>query len=164
VGKSTIIDQYIKLNQDKYKIISGFKTKELILNDSLLGYYLEDQSSHSEDYQLVGINILYPNGRKSEGVTNAFDTRGVEILNHAINNECDLIILDELGFFELEAKQFINKVYELLDTEKRVLGVLKKKTNTFLESIKNRKDVIVIEVTINNRDKVINELKSHLEG
>lgn len=158
VGKSTLIDQYIKENKEIYKRISGFKTKELIRSNCLLGYYLEDQLFPREDYTLVGENKLFPKGRKNEGITRAFNSRGVEILNHAINNESDLVILDELGFFELKAEKFKDKVFELLDSNKSLLGVLKKKTNPFLDSIKIRQDVVVIEVTIDNRDKIIDKI------
>lgn len=124
-----------------------------------MGYYLEDQLNPKEDYTLVGINKLFPHGRKNEGITKAFNIRGVEILNHALNNECDLVILDELGFFELKAEEFKNKIFKLLNKKRHVLGVVKKKTNPFLESIKMRDDVLIIEVTIDNRDKIINIIK-----
>ncbi|QVK17582.1 hypothetical protein KHQ81_12090 [Mycoplasmatota bacterium] len=159
VGKSTIIDEYIKENKEIYKRISGFKTKELMKNNCLLGYYLEDQLYPKEDFTLVGINKLFPNGRKNEGITEAFNTRGVEILNHAIDSNSDLVRLDELGFFELKADKFKEKVFEILDAKLCVLGVLKKKNNPFLESIKIRKDVVVIEVTKDNRDKIKNQIR-----
>ncbi len=158
VGKTTIIDRYITENKDIYKIISGFKTKESLKNGSLFGYYLENQLFPNEDYTLVGINRLFPNGIKNEGITSAFETRGVEILSDALKKVSDLVILDELGFFEVDAEIFKSKVYEILDSEKKVLGVLKKRTNPFLERIKIRKDVLVIEVTIDNRENIISEI------
>ena len=107
---------------------------------------------------MVGINKLFPQGKGCQGITKAFETRGVEILKNALHHQSDLILMDELGFFEKEALKFQQKVFELLDGGTKVLGVIKKRSNPFLESIKKRENVMVIEVTLDNRDEILNRL------
>lgn len=149
-----MINNYIKENKDCFRIISGFKTKEFLEDGWLKGYYLEDQLSPQKDYTLVGINKLFPKDKQCQGITEGFETRGVEILNNALYCQSDLVLMDELGFFEKEAIMFQQKVYKLLEGKTKVLGVIKKKSNPFLESIKKREDVIIMEVTSDNREEI----------
>lgn len=64
----------------------------------------------------------------------------------------DLIIMDELGFMENEAKLFQEAVFKTLGSGVPVLGVLKKKESSFLNSVRSFPGVKVIEVTEDNRD------------
>ena len=66
--------------------------------------------------------------------------------------ESEIIILDEIGRFEENFNEFKESVYRVLDSEKLVLGVLKKYDGEFINSIKNRIDTLVFEVNYDNRD------------
>ena len=70
----------------------------------------------------------------------------------------DIIILDELGFFENNSKRFKYKIYELLDSDKIILGTLKDYDCEFLNNIRKRNDISLIEVTKENREKIFDEL------
>lgn len=85
-----------------------------------------------------------------------FETLGVKILSDSLKDS-DVIIIDELGFFESSCKKFIMSVNKALDSKKPVIGVLKKYDSDFLNSIKNRNDTYIIEVTEENRDYVLYE-------
>ena len=64
-----------------------------------------------------------------------FDKTGVELLEEGKSK--DIIIMDELGRFELDALRFRQKVIELLDAEIHVLGVIKDESNSFMDGIRN---------------------------
>lgn len=85
-------------------------------------------------------------------------------LDKSLKNR-DLIVMDELGFMEENIEPFTSKVFEILDSNKFVLGVLKDYDCQFLNSIRARDDVFVLEVTKGNRDfiyhDIINILANH---
>ena len=86
-----------------------------------------------------------------------FDRCGVMILADAEN--CDLILMDEIGKIERKALVFTKRVLELLDGDVPVFGVLRKEGSTPLqEQIRNHPNVQLIEVTEENRDRLATEL------
>ena len=91
-----------------------------------------------------------------ESAVKVFDTHGVEILKNA--GKRDIIVMDELGTMESGAHVFQGEVFRRLERGKPVLGVLKAASTPFLDAIRLRGDVRVIEVTRENRERVVDEL------
>ncbi|MCG2675864.1 nucleoside-triphosphatase, partial [bacterium] len=77
------------------------------------------------------------------------------------NKEC--IIIDEIGRMELYSPKFCSLVKRALDSEKRVLGTIQARHNEFLDSIRRREDTKIIEVTFENRKRIIEEIKEILK-
>lgn len=161
VGKSTIINKII----DKYfgdSVILGFKTLPFYENDEIKGYYIEDQFKKSvkpSEENIVG--RVLDKKHRCYGIKGTFENKGVDILNNALNMESDLILLDELGFFENDSENFKKRIIEVFESPKRVIGVLKKKDVEFLNSIKFRKDILIIEVDKNNRDDIEEKINEY---
>lgn len=91
----------------------------------------------------------------------SFDTEVVNILNQSIENR-DVIVMDELGFLEKSAYKFQNCIKDILDSNKVVLGVLKKCHCDFIDSIKDRSDILLYEITEENRDSIIDDIMEKL--
>ncbi|MDR3074781.1 MAG: NTPase [Candidatus Methanoplasma sp.] len=67
--------------------------------------------------------------------------------------ECDIIIIDEVGKVEVESQAFIDVVKEALDADKPMILTLHKKSrNPLLQDIRRRDDVRILEVTPTNRN------------
>lgn len=66
----------------------------------------------------------------------------------------DMVVLDELGFMEDSISPFKKQIFSLLDSSTPVFGIIKKYDCDFLNSIRNRDDVIVVEITESNRDNI----------
>jgi len=90
--------------------------------------------------------------KKVGGNPAVFDTWGVEIIKKAEATCPQLFIMDELGFMESDALKFQNEILRILDSGIPVLGVIKPRESAFLNSIRARDDVKLIEITIENRD------------
>jgi nucleoside-triphosphatase len=99
-----------------------------------------------------------------ERYTAVFDERGAELLRRAAH--CDLIVMDELGFFESEAYGFQAAVLSLLDGARPVLGVVKppsaSKGVAFLERVRAHPNVLLFPLTRENRDAAPERLWSLL--
>ena len=76
---------------------------------------------------------------RKKGLTvfpDALERRGVEILKAARNKK--IILMDELGRFELLAPRFSETVFTVLQNSLPVIGVLKKERNPFIDQISLR--------------------------
>jgi nucleoside-triphosphatase len=78
------------------------------------------------------------------------------------NSPDELIIIDEVGKMECFSEGFRKAVISALDSPNRVLGTIAAKGSGFIESIKQRKDVSVLTVTLSNRDILPEELAAKL--
>jgi len=83
----------------------------------------------------------------------AFETVGVEAVRRGIRS-AGLVVMDELGRFELRAYGFRQAVTDALDSPVPVVGVLKEDDNPFLKEIRSRDDTEILEVTEESRDDI----------
>ncbi|MDR0818049.1 MAG: nucleoside-triphosphatase, partial [Oscillospiraceae bacterium] len=83
----------------------------------------------------------------------AFDEFAVAAINRGIA-ERGVLALDELGRFEEPCERFKKAVFDALDSDVIVLGILKLCDTPFVNAIKARADVTVITVTEENRDTI----------
>ena len=85
------------------------------------------------------------------------DRVGISALSKA-TEECDLIIIDEIGKMELFSAKFKNAVLQAIDSGKRVLGTVMLSSNPFVDDIKRHPQVKVITITRTNREEVLGEV------
>ncbi len=77
---------------------------------------------------------------------------GVPAIKDAIQ-QCDIIVIDEVGKMEVESEKFVEAVKESLDADKPMIITLHKKSrNPLLQDIRRRDDVRILEVTPTNRN------------
>jgi len=158
VGKSTIIRKVV--DQLSLKV-GGFSVDREGEKNNWNSFYLVKASAFNEGEQ----------SRKSENnrfairkdgsskwiiSIDVFDKMGVQLLSNI--DDAEIVIMDELGRFELSAYQFQKKVEDVLNSGKAVLGVIKDESNLFLDKIRKRKDVQIFRVTLENREEVYGEV------
>lgn len=86
-----------------------------------------------------------------------FNREGVALLEKDYRTR-DIIIMDELGRFEIQAYPFQKKVEEILTGPKIVLGVIKEERNSFLDRIRERRDMEIFTVSKDNREEIYQEV------
>lgn len=149
MGKSTILKETL---EKLHMPLGGFTTKRVL--DGPFRTYLTQ--SLYDDRREVTIARVDSRDWSKEVFEEAFSKDLVSILDHSFANR-DLIVLDELGFMESHIEPFTSKVYELLDSDKIIFGVLKDYDCEFLNTIRARNDIELIKVTEENRDWVVEE-------
>ena len=103
------------------------------------------------------VGIRRGNGRGTEGFPEVFDRAGTEVLTDAEN--CDLILMDEIGKLESESPAFLGHIEALLDGDVPILGVLRKEGETPQQKlVRDHPQVRLIEVTEQNRDALASEI------
>lgn len=127
------------------------------------GFYTEEE--RSDDGKRLGFMMHTLDGKKGylahENITSKFHIRryGVSIENieniaiPSIKPISDqVIILDEIGKMECFSKKFMEAVILALDSPNRVVGTITLGGTDFIQEIKKRNDIKIIEVTPENRD------------
>ncbi|HAV20939.1 MAG: nucleoside-triphosphatase [Bacillota bacterium] len=148
VGKSTALFSAVQqVSQGHPLTLGGFRVDRVFEGRRLRAFRIMDLDTSA--------SAVISTARKGgwDVHLESFDTVGADSIRRGISG-ANLIIMDELGRFELDAYEFRQAVMEALDSPVPVLGVLKRDDNPFLNGIRSREDTEVLEVTEENRDGV----------
>ena len=147
VGKSTAIKKILGNIKQAY---GGFKTFCSSVIDLRFNVYIcsVNEPIYMEKQNCVACCKI---GGKPEQYSYIFDTVGVKLLKSSNEN---IIVMDELGFLENNSRLFQKAVMEKIDSSAVVIGAIKKIEIPWINEIQKRKDTIIIDLTLNNREKV----------
>ena len=95
---------------------------------------------------------VLPDGDKS-GIAPVFDTLGAALLARA-REMGEVIVIDEIGRLEHSAFSYHAALRQCLDGDKPVVGVIRKLKAPWADWIRSRSDVLLLEVTQENRDSL----------
>ena len=152
IGKTTLIKRLIEATPLSK---GGFYTEEVREKGQRVGFSLTTLDGKESVLAHVEIKSPYRVGRYGVDV-NTFEKIGVESIRKAISDNT-LIIIDEVGRMELFSRKFREVVLEALKTG-RVVATIKKGRGYFIDGIKSRKDVEVIDVNLESRETLSSEL------
>lgn len=151
VGKTTILD---KLCKELCFKRAGFFTKPILINNTVDHFVMHSYLDITNSF------IIGTKDTPTSCVPNSigFETCGVDILQKSLEIKNHIIVLDELGFLENNSPLFQSKVHQCLDSNQLVIGIIKPRASHFLDSIRNRNDVFVLEVTSTNRNMIFKKV------
>lgn len=155
VGKSTLIGRFVE--QHPELSVGGFQTVSKPLDEKQIGVYMIPAFSKKaacDAASLVGIR--FP-GASAMGDAAAFDRIGPALLDDSC---CDLLIMDELGTMEKDARHFTAAVLAALGKETPILGVIKPKSTPICDEVRQCPHVRLLTVTRENRDDILKVLQA----
>jgi nucleoside-triphosphatase len=157
VGKTTLIRRIL----DKIEVkAGGFCTQEIREKGKRVGF-----SINTLDGRTGMLAHVKHRGRHRVGKyrVNIKDLEEVasESVRSAVEKD-ELAVIDELGRMELYSPLFQQVVKEALDSKKPVLGTIQIRRNSFLDSIRARDDIKMVEVTSANRDALVDTVARDL--
>ena len=117
VGKSTILKNVLKAMDLS---VGGYITTR-IFEGYYRRYIVKSLCDTEEEHTIIRVDSR---DNSKERFVKAFENGVVSILDKSLENS-DLIVLDELGCSESDIIAFTSKVFQLLDSEKIIFGVLK---------------------------------------
>ena len=139
------------------------------------GFYTEEKRHGG---QRIGFKIVTLDGR--EGTLASIGREEPTVARYSIHVEefeklalpqldpettpADLYVIDEIGKMELLSQKFRNKVIDLLARPSNLLATIAKKGKGFIEQLKGRNDIELIEVTRENRDHLAGEIVRRVKG
>lgn len=157
VGKTTLLRRVLSgLDVEA----GGFYTSEIRAGDKRVGFSIVSLSGERGVLAHVDHRGPYRVGRY--GVNrDDLERIGVAALDRAVR-ESELIVMDEIGRMELCSPSFQEAVLRALDSARPVLGTIQQRRNAFLDAVRARADVEIVEVTEANRDGLVPELSSRV--
>lgn len=148
IDRSLIIDKTLEALGPRG--VSGYRTVSVksTIENAQKEVYLTPWGEESirEERYLAG--VLWDDGIYT-GFPEVFDDVGLKILN-AIPKDADLIVIDEIGLFEMAAPMFSVALFKRLEEDVRVFGVLQRKDTPFHDVIRYHEKVSIIEVAEGN--------------
>jgi len=157
VGKTTVIRTFLSrsgLSAD------GFITFWETSADTGGKLYIApfDTGSISEEKYLI-VNRDERQRALPEKIVQVFDVHGCDILGRS--GKRDIIVMDELGFFESKAIAFQKSIMRHISGDVPVLGVIRPMQTEFLDEIRSHPAVRVLEITEENRNAIPEWMLEH---
>jgi len=157
-GKTSLIRQAVARIKGE---AGGFYTEEIRNQGVREGFRLV--TLNGQDAILAHININSPYRVSKYGINiDSLDKVGVPALQRAAE-ECDLIVIDEIGKMELFSANFRKVVSQIIDSGKQVLGTIMLNPNPWADAIKIKPQVKVITVTRASHPQILEELLEWLK-
>jgi nucleoside-triphosphatase len=147
IGKSTVIKKVMDaLGPSK---VEGFWTSEVRQGTERVGFGISTLDGQTA---LLAHADLKSGPRIGRYIVNVSDIDRViiPVLRHARETE-KTIVIDEIASMELTSPGFAPEVRKCLDT-RRVLGTLQQRGGNFVQEVRARSDVSIMELRTDNRD------------
>jgi nucleoside-triphosphatase len=158
-GKTSLIKEAVAGMKGR---AGGFYTEEIRSQGVRQGFRLV--TLNGEAAILSHVNIDSPHRVGKYGVdVESLDKIGVAALNQAAQ-ECDLVVVDEIGKMELFSAKFRESVQGIISSGKRLLGTIMLHPNPHADAIKRQPQVNLITVTRANHREVLKELQDWLSA
>jgi nucleoside-triphosphatase len=158
-GKTSLIKQAIAGVKVK---AGGFYTEEIRSPGVRQGFRLVTLDGRSAILAHTNIHSPYRVSRYGVDIA-SLDEVAVSALEQAAQ-ECDLVVVDEIGKMELFSAKFRDAIENILKSGKKLLGTIMLSPNPYADAIKHRSQVNLIMVTRTNHRQVLEELQSWLGG
>ena len=155
IGKTTVLIKAINALKEKGCCVGGIISREVRESGTRVGFEILDLSSNRKGWlahvnQKVGPRV----GKYSVNMED-LNNIGAQAIADAIEN-CDVIVVDEIGPMELFSAKFKKAVKKALEGYNPVLAVVHwKAQNKLIDLAKKREDAETIIVTAENREKPI---------
>jgi len=158
-GKTSLIKQVVAGVRGK---AGGFYTEEIRSRGIRQGFKLV--TLDGQDAILAHIDIDSPHRVSKYGVDiDSLDRVGVSALRKAAE-QCDLVVVDEIGKMELFSANFREAVLQIIGSGRRVIGTIMLNSNPWADAIKRQPQVNLITVTRANYHQVLEELLRWLKA
>ncbi len=158
-GKTSLIKQVVAEMGGK---AGGFYTEEIRSQGIRKGFRLVTLDGQSAILAHVKSQSRYRVGKYGVDI-GSLDQVGVPALLKA-TQQCDLVVIDEIGRMELFSANFRKTVLEIIDSGKKLLGTIMQSPNPWADAIKRRPQVDLVPVTGSNYQQVLEGVKHWLKA
>jgi len=160
-GKSTLLKSFIDPRRDK---TGGYFVQRLFIKGDSRAFRLvditrEEYIPNREVTTLEGLtDLIAVTGKRKQEYLEVFKTIGVGTLHRGCR-EKQLVLMDELGRLESAVPEFMQAVWHVLDHPVPVIGVIKKEPNPFLDQVRARWDVYVVDMDFYGPEATYDQLQ-----
>jgi len=145
-GKSTLIEKVIK---ELKRPATGFFTRELREKGKRVGFLIETLDGKTG---LLAHQNIKSNYRVGKYKVNIEDLDQIAVPSMLPSTDDQIVVIDEIGKMECFSHLFKETLLRVLSAENQVVGSIAIKGDHFIQTIKNRDDVILVSISENTRD------------
>ena len=149
IGKSTLIERIVSRIQ---RPVTGFFTREIRDGGKRVGFSIVTLDGKMGVLAHQEIRGRFRVGKYG---VNMEDINRVAVPSMSPAGPDVIIVIDEIGKMECFSPLFRESLITVLDSENALIGSIGLKGGPFIEEIKGRKDISLIEVTERNRDELV---------
>ena len=158
-GKTSLVKQAVAEVRGK---AGGFYTEEIRSQGIRQGFKLVTLDGQDAILAHVDIDSLHRVSKYGVDI-DSLDRVGVSALRKAAE-QCDLVVVDEIGKMELFSANFREAVLQIIGSGRRVIGTIMLNSNPWADAIKRQPQVNLITVTRANYHQVLEELLRWLKA
>ena len=158
VGKTRVIMNLISGLEG----VGGFYTEEMRQKGERKGFRIVTLRGKKGILAHKDLKSPYRVGKYGVNIEDLENIAGESITLALNDDKKKIVLIDEIGRMELYSPKFQQAVIEALSSSKRVIGTLQERHNKFIDAIREREDVEIIEVTLENRNRLPKELKEKI--
>ncbi len=150
-GKTTLVATLMNNIKAQGRSVGGMVTENVMENMRKVGLEVVDIHT-GERATFAHISFGETHKNLNFGLdTEAFERVGVAAIKTA-QEECDMVVVDEIGPIQLECQAFNKAVLELITKNvSLILSIHKKSRHTVVQDIRRRDDMRILDVTHRNR-------------
>jgi nucleoside-triphosphatase len=157
-GKSTLIKRIIQLVR---RPMVGFLTEEIRHGRERTGFSISTLGGRQG---ILASRDLRSQFRVGKYRVSLEDMEGVAVPAMAPTRPDQLVVVDEIGKMECLSPLFRVALLGILDSGHALLASISEKGDDFIQGIKRRHDIKVVHVSHENREALVVELSSLLDG
>lgn len=144
-GKSTLLERIVA---EQINTI-GFLTKEIRENGERTGFEVINYRGEHTPIASTKFNTNIRVSRYFVNIENLDKT----VPSVSSFNKNNLLYLDEIGLMQIYSEKFKNLALKYLDSENLCLATIKVYNDEFMNNIRSRKDIILVEINPENREE-----------
>jgi nucleoside-triphosphatase len=152
-GKTTLVKRVVKNLSQR---AAGFYTEEIRDGGIRVGFRLVTLAGDEGVLAHIDFKTSERVGKYGLDLS-ALEAVGVNAIREAMQAK-RLIVIDEIGPMEIRSVGFRAAVNDALESELPVLATIFSRSLPFTDAIKSRPDVVLIEVSLNNREQLVAQL------
>ena len=156
-GKTSILKEVLA---QVGKSAGGFYTEEIRVGGVRHGFKIVTLDGQGATLAHIDTQSSYRVSKYGVDLA-ALEGVAVPAIRKAIQ-ECDIVVIDEIGKMELFSPSFREAVLKAIESGKRVLGTIMLKPHPWADQIKQHPGVKVVPVTRMNQRQVANQVLSWL--
>jgi nucleoside-triphosphatase len=154
VGKTTVLMKTVNALKERGFCVGGMVSREVREGGARVGFEIQDIASSRRGW-LAHINQKGgPQVGKYRVNIEDLNAIGAQAVSDAVEN-CKVVAIDEIGPMELFSEKFKDAAWKALDSPKLVIAVVHwKAKDRLIGAAKKREDAEIITVTLENREKL----------
>ena len=157
-GKTTLIKRVVN---NLPRRAGGFYTEEIREAGARVGFKVVTLGG--KEAVFAHVDFKTPDRLGKYGLDlSALERIGVGAVRRAVRTR-RLVVIDEIGPMEIRSAIFRDSVTEVLDSEVPVIATIYARSLPFTDAIKSRPDVTLIEVRLENRERLVSELSDRIQ-